>query len=262
MSTSTVPDLLQAAHDEGDLSAGALDALRLVDMGAQFAGGLGISIDEIEATQLVIVSVMPDDSGSIRFAGNSQAVCEGHNEVIESLLASKQGDQILFGTRYLNGFVLNAYGLLDNARRMDSSNYDPRLGTPLYDNSLVLLSEVLAKTQEAANAGCPVRSITLIVTDGHDEGSRRANAADVAKVVHDMLMTEQHIIAAMGIDDGTTDFRRVFKEMGIRDEWILTPANNQHEIRQAFAVFSKSAVRASQSAASFSQSALGGFAAP
>ena len=62
----------------------------------------------------------------------------------------------------------------------------------------------------------------------------------------------------MGISDGTTDFRAVFREMGIEDRWILTPGNNPSEIRKAFQVFSQSAVRASQ-AASFSQGAISGF---
>ena len=34
--------------------------------------------------------------------------------------------------------------------------------------------------------------------------------------------------------------------MGIPDRWILTPGNSASEIRRAFAVFSQSAVRASQ----------------
>ena len=45
--------------------------------------------------------------------------------------------------------------------------------------------------------------------------------------------------------------------MGIRDEWILTPANSDGEIRKAFQVFSQSAMRVSQSAANFNS--LGGF---
>ena len=66
----------------------------------------------------------------------------------------------------------------------------------------------------------------------------------------------------MGIDDGGTDFHQVFRDMGIREQWILTPGNSQKEIRNAFQVFSQSAVRASQSAGGFSQASLGGFSAP
>jgi hypothetical protein len=57
-----------------------------------------------------------------------------------------------------------------------------------------------------------------------------------------------HIVAAMGISDGSTDFKAVFRSMGIPDRWILTPGNSATEIRRAFAVFSQPAVRASQGA--------------
>ncbi|MBI2633485.1 MAG: hypothetical protein HYW78_03840, partial [Parcubacteria group bacterium] len=132
-----------------------------------------------------------------------------------------------------------------------------------YDETVVILGTVLAKTKEFMDNGVNVRTITLIVTDGADYGSHRQTPATVASVVKDMLMKENHIIAAMGIDDhGHTDFKQIFQEMGLEDRWILTPLNSQSEIRKAFQVFSQSAVRASQSAQSFSQTALGGFGNP
>jgi hypothetical protein len=143
---------------------------------------------------------------------------------------------------------------------MSHKNYNPNKGTPLYEQTIVLLGTVLAKSQEFADNGVPVRTVTLIITDGADEHSGR-RAKDVKAIVEDMLRTENHIIAAMGIDDGTTDFRSVFREMGLRDQWILTPGNNHKDICQAFQIFSQSAVRVSQSAIHFSQSNLGGFGA-
>jgi hypothetical protein len=203
---------------------------------------------------------MPDDSGSIRMAGNSQNVRDGHNLIIDALIESKQKDGILMLTRYLNGFVLNPYCLLEQATRMETGNYNPDKGTPLFDETVVLLGTVMTKAQEFVNNGVPVRTVTLIITDGADEHSRHQTASTVKPIVTDMLMAETHIVAAMGIDDGgRTDFRQVFQNMGIRDEWILTPGNTQSEIRKAFQVFSQSAVRASQNAQSFSQTAIGGF---
>jgi activator of 2-hydroxyglutaryl-CoA dehydratase len=76
------------------------------------------------------------------------------------------------------------------------------------------------------------------------------------------MSSETNIIAAIGIDDGSTNFEEVFTEMGIPKQWILTPKNTPSEIRQAFALASQSAVRASQGAASFSQTAMGGFGTP
>lgn len=256
-----INQLFQAAHAEGLLSPASMQALNVIDIGAQIQAGLGVSVDDVSASDVVLVTLMPDDSGSIRFSGNSTVVCAGHNTVLDTLQACQQRDNILVHNRYLNGQVLYPYCAVTQAKRMDSSNYNPNQGTPLYDQTVVLLGTVLAKAQEFADNGVPVRTVTLIITDGADEHSSRAKAKDVAALVQDMLMAENHIVAAMGIDSGGhTDFRRVFQQMGIRDEWILTPGNSQKDIRQAFQVFSQSAVQVSQG--SVSLGSLGGFGAP
>jgi hypothetical protein len=250
-------DLFQSAHDDGLLSTASLQVLDVHDIGAQIQAGLGIAIDDVTASEVVLVTIMPDDSGSIRFGGNVQAVRGGHNSVLDALADCQQNDNIFIHNRYLNGKVLYPYCPLPQAVRMTPKNYNPCEGTPLYDQTVILLGTVLAKAQEFADNGVPVRTITLIITDGGDTNSVRANPHDVSSIIQDMLQDENHIIAAMGIDDGYTDFRQIFKEMGIRDEWILTPGNSDSEIRQAFQVFSQSAIRVSQSATNLGS--LGGF---
>lgn len=262
---SQVPDLgqlLQTAHEEGDLSARSLAVLNVHDVGQAIQSGLGISALDVGSTELVLVAVLVDDSGSIRFAGNADAVCEGTNGLIDALMGSKQRQSILMHTRYLSsGFVLNPWCLLEDAKRLGAHNYNPMGGTPLYDQSVMLLGSVFAKAQEAKANGQIARTVTVIVTDGHDEHSVRT-ARDVEPIVRDMLMAEVHIIAGVGISDGATDFHGVFGEMGIHQEWILTPSNTRSDIRRAFQLVSSSAVRASQGAVSFSQTAAGGFGAP
>ncbi len=241
-----VTKLLEDAHAQGTLSAKSLAALDVVDVGAQIQAGLGVTIDDVAASEVVLVTMMPDDSQSIAAAGNTDAVRDGHNFVLDALRGSKQSGEVLAHTRYLNGLVLTPYTALEHAVKMDTANYNPYLGTPLYDQAVVVLGTVVAKAQELAQAGIAVRTVTLIITDGGDYGSTRCKAADVKALVTDMLAQENHIVAAMGISDGSTDFRAVFRSMGIPDKWILTPGNSASEIRRAFAVFSQSAVRASQ----------------
>lgn len=241
-----VKKLLDDAHATGALSAKSMTALDVVDVGAQIQAGLGVSIDDVAASEVVLLTMMPDDSGSISAANNAGAVRDGHNFVLDALAKSKQSGEVLAHTRYLNGFVLFPYCELAHAQKLTSANYDPSLGTPLFDQSVVLLGTVVAKAQELAQAGIAVRTVTLIITDGADAGSVRCKAKDVAALVADMLAQENHIVAAMGISDGSTDFRKVFRAMGIPDKWILTPGNSASEIRRAFQVFSQSAVRASQ----------------
>ncbi len=241
-----VKKLLAEAHDAGALSAKSLAALDVVDVGAQIQAGLGVTIDDVAASEVVLLTMMPDDSQSIAAANNTGAVRDGHNFVLEALAKSKQSGEVLAHTRYLNGHVLYPYTELAHAQTMTSTNYNPSLGTPLFDQTVVLLGTVIAKAQELAQAGIAVRTVTLIITDGGDYGSTRCRAADVKAIISDMLAQENHIVAAMGISDGTTDFRKVFRSMGIPNKWILTPGNSASEIRRAFHVFSQSAVRASQ----------------
>jgi hypothetical protein len=251
--------LLAEANNAGSLTDEALTVINTItDLGAELQEGMGINVDDVMADQVVLLGFLIDDSSSIRFRSNAENVRNGHNVVLDAVCASKQGDGILAHNRYLNGVVLYPWTQVDQVPKMDSSNYNPSGGTPLYDQSIVFLATVAAKTEQFAKSGLSTRSITLIMTDGDDCGSRKS-PDDVRKVVESMLKTENHIIAAMGIDDGSTDFNQVFTEMGIRPEWIFTPGNNVSEIRKAFELFSKSAVRASQSAASFSQAAAGAF---
>ncbi len=79
--------------------------------------------------------------------------------------------------------------MIDNAVVMDPHNYDPRGGTPLYDESIDTLGAVLAKSQDFTNNGIACRTVTLIMTDGADMGSRKT-PADVKKIVVDMLKNE------------------------------------------------------------------------
>jgi hypothetical protein len=248
-----VKKLLEDAHAKGALSTRSRNALDVVDVGAQIQAGLGVTIDDIAASEVVLLTMMPDDSGSIASAGNTEAVRDGHNFVIDALKRSKQSGEVLAHTRYLNGFVLCPYTALDHAVAMTKANYDPIHGTPLFDQTCVVLGTVIVKAEELQQAGIAVRTVTLIITDGGDYGSTRCKAGDVQALVTDMLAQENHIVAAMGISDGTTDFKKVFQAMGIPDRWILTPGNSASEIRRAFQVFSQSAVRASQGAQ------LGGF---
>lgn len=258
----SVQQLFQAAEEEGALSPAAAKVLQIVDLGAQIQAGLGLRALDVASSEVVLVTIMPDDSGSIRFAGNAQTVRDGHNMVVGALADSRQRDGILAHNRYLNGSVLYPYCPVTQAVKMDKNNYAPDQGTPLYDQTVVLLGTVIAKAQEFAQSGVPARTVTLIITDGADAHSTWAKAKDVHTLVRDMRQSENNIVAAMGINDGSTNFRDVFQAMGIEDRWILTPGSDASDIRKAFVMFSQSAVRASQGGAAFSRTAAGGFASP
>lgn len=255
--TPSVNSLFAQAHGYGDLSDETYNVLSVADLGAQIQAAMGVPALNVPTSRGVLLTILIDDSGSIQYRGNEQAVRDGYNEVVEAMKQSRQADDMLASTRYLNGRILYPYQFLSHVPRLDKNNYTANGGTPLYDQTIATLGTVLAKTQEFANSGTPVNTVTLIVTDGNDESSSNT-ARQVYPIVTDMLGQECHIVAGMGIDDGSTDFKKVFRDMGIPDNWILTPRNDPKEIRRAFQLFSQSAIRASSSGVHFSQTAQSG----
>ena len=239
--------------EDGLLSRGGMGTLQVTDIGAQIQAGLGVDVNDVTTSEVTLVTLLIDDSASIRAAGNEGIVRNGHNFVIDALKDARAANGILAHCRYLNGTVLYPYDLIERAPLMTNANYHANGSTPLYDQTVVTLGTVVAKIGEFEGANVPARAITLIVTDGADMGSRFHTASSVRPLVEDLLRREDHIVAGLGISDGCTDFRQVFTEMGVPDAWILTPANSEKEIRAAFRLFSQSAVRASQAAV------LGGF---
>lgn len=260
MSTQNVSNLFQQSVAAGAMSPKSKDVLNIPDMGPAIQQGMGIVADDVPASEVILVSLLLDDSGSISMANNEQVIRDGVNTIIDSLRKSKQDDNILVKIQYLNGTLLCPYLPLKDVPLLDGQNFRATGQTPLYDQTALVLAGVFAKTQEFANNGTPVRSVTMVVTDGADYGSRKHTPDTVKVLVEDLYMQESHIIAGMGIDDhGHTDFSQVFKSMGVRDAWILTPSNSPSEIRKAFQVVSQSVTKVSQNAAAFSQGKLGGF---
>lgn len=255
-STTNVNDLFDAAKDAGNISPETAGNLAVFDGGQQIQDALGIPVEDVKSSLVFLATMVLDDSTSIQISRNTQVVRDGHNEVIKALTDSKQDDEILAMGCSLNAGLVYPYGLLSQVPMLDSSNYNPNGGTPLYEVAFATLAAVLAKTEQFAVDGVQARTATLLVTDGEDTGGS-VSVAKLEALVSDMLVMENHIIAGMSIDNGRTDCADVFRQMGIPDQWILTPKDNHTEIRKAFGTFSKSAVRGSQSAASFSQ--LGGF---
>lgn len=290
--TASINDLFQSAQDDDIIGQVSMDALQVVDLGTKIGDALGTPADQFQQGEVVLVAVLIDDSGSIRFCGNTEVVADGHNCVIEALQDSKQQDNILFHSRLLSGKIINPFVSVDQAQKLitgTGGNFNPNSGTPLYDESVAFWGTILAKSQEFSDQGVPVRTISLILTDGADQhstqffqvendpnmGQWRAPKDGVKALASDLLRQECHILAGMGVSDDdesspydqyATDFRTVFQRMGIRDEWIIvvkqagrSKDDFKSEIRKQCQVFSQSAVRASQSAASFSQQAVGGF---
>lgn len=249
----------------GDPASAGLTAAGAAVVVPNFASGiqaaLGMSVDDIEASEATVVTVLADDTYSIEGSGLSGAMRDGINLVFEALSGSETADGIIAGLHTITRGCVMPYKPIADVTRFDENSFPVDGGsTPLYDRSASTLGVVVTKSKDLRDAALPHRTITLIVTDGADTCSRHHRAPEkVAPLVKDMLLAENHIVAFMGVGDAAF-FRDIAKRMGIADRWILTPKDAK-ELRAALLMFSKSAVRASQAAnaATFNAVAGGGF---
>lgn len=260
MSTNNLQDLLNGAKDDGFLDQSAADALNVVDLGQTIQDNLGVSAADIDSTEVFGLFSLIDDSGSIRFSGNTQVVRDGYNGIIEALKKSASRDDIINTAMMLNAGIFQPPTALVNSIALDAHNYNPTGGTPLYDKSLEIGALVTLKRQEFAATGASFRGVLLIVSDGRDEGSR-ASAKKVKAVIDSLQQQEVIQVIALGIDDGHTNFHDVFTSMGVLPENVLTVSNDPSSIRKAFGVVSRATVSASQGGSVSQSGGLGGFGA-
>lgn len=219
----------------------------------------GTPAAQMNPKDILLISILADDSGSLNKKknkytemvewcepdddeSNAQAVRIGHSAVLEALRKSLRPETVFLSTHLLNGGVLDPYHPLAKAVRLTRENFKCLGDTPLFPRAVDVLGSVLYKSQEVEDRFKNARTATLIISDGGDTSGTSPD--DVDKIVRDLLATGQHIVAAMGISDGHTDFKAVFKSMGIEERWILTPKSTQTEIQKALGMFAEVASRA------------------
>ncbi|MCP4502821.1 MAG: hypothetical protein GY822_23015 [Deltaproteobacteria bacterium] len=59
------------------------------------AGAAGMDSEDIEASDVTLFTILLDKSSSIAFGGLENAVWQGQQELLDSLLASREGDSVL-----------------------------------------------------------------------------------------------------------------------------------------------------------------------
>lgn len=184
-----------------------------------------------------------------------ETVRKCQNNTIDGLLRSEHPERIYLSTQVLNplppdynpeNVVVDPYHPLAKAVRLNRENFRTTGATPLYDRTVQVLAAALYGTQSAIDEWKDPRTATLIISDGADYPGGQYTAQDCAEIVKNLLQgpTRRHIVAAIGIDDGHTDFTATFVEMGIPRQWILTASATPEDIAEAVGRFTRAASQA------------------
>jgi hypothetical protein len=243
----TLQTLFARAAQSGTLSAQSQSILS-GDLGPLVvAGAAGRAVDEIQASDVTLVTIVIDASTSIASRGLQAAICAGQHLLLDAFAGSKQKDSVLVAlwTFASEASVVHSYVPVEDATRLDDQTYRPDGTTHLFDTFCDAAAANVAYAQTLRDSGTPTKSILVVVTDGEDFGSRRP-ARVCRKLAADLLASEQFHLAFVGVGSDV-DFVAVARSMGFVDGSILVQKDaTPQALRAAFAMVSRSAIRASQ----------------
>jgi uncharacterized protein YegL len=239
-----VEELIAAAVADGVLSPQAITG----NLGSVVvAGAAGKALEDITASDVTLITLLVDASGSIHDRRLEAAVREGQNGLVDAFAGAKERDAVLMALWTFNADakVVHGYLPVDEAVRLDAKSYRAEGSTRLYDTWCDALAANVAYAQRLRDGGTPCRSVVVVVTDGEDVSSRRT-AGDCARLSADLLASEQFTLAFVGV--GTdVDFEQVAAAMGVPKGCVLVQRDaTPSALRQAFMMVSRSAIRASQ----------------
>lgn len=244
---SGLQNLFTQAQDDGVLGAASQQILCTNVSPTVIAGASGKAAEEIDATEVTLVTVVIDDSYSIRMSGFDDAIVQGQNEMLQALINSKQEDSILVAQWKLGSKaeLLHSYLPVSDALVLDDKNYNPSSGTALYDVWMDALASNVAYAQTLSSSGAQVNSVAMVLTDGRDEHSSRYLARDCLALARDLLVSETFHLAFIGVGEKRR-FQTIAEEMGFPSASTLVADASAREIRAAISMASQSIIRASQ----------------
>ncbi len=181
--------------------------------------------------QVLLVTNVVDDSGSINACGNTQAIIRGYNEGLDNFTA----DQVHNPQRelFVSALLINRGWLYQakapgEADRLNDQNYRPDGSTPLFPATLAALDFVTQAATFLTQQGLEVYSFTNILTDGADTTHQAPSV--VAPAVRAIQLGGNHIVTGIAVRDGQTNFFQVFTEMGILEQWIKVIERQEGDI--------------------------------
>lgn len=255
------------AASEGTISdeVAAKAARHVTNLGQRFNAAMGVAARTVKAREPYAIHFRVDNTLSItEIPQGPQLVCDGVNMVPTNIRNRKAGQSSIMSVSWFNGTAL-PYTLIDDFPMLvqgvakagpNQLLYKPDFGrTPLYDNMFDGCVLSIGKVQEFINLNKTARATTVFVSDGANNVTPEHSIKDLLEMITGMRASEQHLIIGVGIDDGYTDFRKLFREVGIEEKWILTPGANSDEIAAAFGAVSQVSGAMSQQGATPSQMA-------
>jgi uncharacterized protein YegL len=206
-------------------------------------GCVGTAVDDLDATEATLVSVVLDMSSSM--SGYQSEVITAYNTMLDALKGSKAAASIMLSTWTFSDSpnLLHGYLPVGQVQKLSTNEYSPNGMTALYDTVMGTMTGIVSYGQKLLDNGVPNRRIIFVLSDGGDNRSK-ARAGQVKTASQGLITQEAYTLAYAGF--GSSDLKQIADDIGFPE--VITTSASESEIRKIFHQVSQSIIRVSQGA--------------
>lgn len=205
--------------------------------------------DDVEVEDTINVQFVVDVSSSVRsYVSELNA---GFNEFVSRMQKSHSAKKIFVSVVVFNHEIetISGYQPIESVGNIDFGKYVGG-STALFGGTKVALENAINYREGLENAGVNCKTLVFVMTDGDDNCPAQGTAADVKKVIDDLLTEERNFASfetmLFGINKSEkATFESAAADMGIPN--VVTIDNTADEIKKMINFISSSVSGASGS---------------
>jgi uncharacterized protein YegL len=204
---------------------------------------LGVDATTLARERCYLLMLVLDDSGSM--SGHESAVLAGATTFIEQFKKGRSSgaihSDVLIAVGTLNKGLILPYTEVQKFNLNDLKTFNAGGGTPLYDVTNAALMLQIAKTVELMSNGIQAKTLTMLMTDASDCGSR-LGSAQVKPMISGLSEKHgnNHIVSGLYVGNAK---QGIFEDMGLKPEWILKSALDAASLIDTFSRLSKNSIQ-------------------
>lgn len=174
---------------------------------------------EVRTGGKIILFVLDSSSSMTK---HRDAVMRGYNGFLGRMKDSSGARNTMVHTVDIYGNIISPLGLLDQAKRIDSKNYDPASGgsTPLRDALVNASVQLVHEIQRQFERYKIVNGIVMALTDGEENTS--SHKVDETKLVIEAVRKNNNAIyVGAGVGD-RAKYLKEFGAIGIPEQFVIS----------------------------------------
>lgn len=248
-SQQVVSTSLANAVSAGVISSQSQSAIETGLDDIALAGCAGVDIDDIDAEEVTLVTVILDGSGSM-YEWVDEVLKSYREKFLGPLRGAKNAEAILVSVLIFSGGrgekvrLIHGYTPVPDCPELTENDYEPDGSTPLYDGTWNGLTGLVSYGQHLRDNGTRTKSIAVVLSDGCENDSR-ISGSKLRRLSGEVLKQHEFVLSYVYFGD-QQEGDTAAKDIGFPSHHRLTADKDASGIRRVLGQVSASVITTSQ----------------